>query len=88
MLVHFSLCSHSLSYPTSMLRAGDTKANKTNIHGPCSQGAHILVEERDNEKVTNQEFPDFHKCSEETLQNVELEDNRGKLLIGRSGKVL
>lgn len=35
------------------------------------------MEERDHEKVTNQVFPDFHKCSEETQQNVELKDNGG-----------
>lgn len=51
--------------------------NKTDMHSPCSQGAHFLMEERDNEKVTNQVFPDFHKCSEEIWQNAELKDNRG-----------
>lgn len=70
-LVHFSLFRHSLSYPilaayAVMPGAGDTEVNKADIRSPCSQGAHILAEERDDEKVTNEVFPDFHKCSEET----------------------
>lgn len=60
-----------------MLMCWGNRSGQYRYHGPCYQGAHIPVEERDNEKVTNQIFPDFHKCSKETKQNVELKDNGG-----------
>lgn len=68
---HFSwYCTHSIiqhqSASAAILGAGDIKVSKTDKHSPCFQGAHILVEEKNNEKVTNQVFPDFQKCSEET----------------------
>lgn len=35
-----------------MVDSRDTEVNTTDTRGPCFQGAHILVQERDNDKVT------------------------------------
>lgn len=85
--MHVSLYYYSLSYPISEFlycgghyaRDWGYRVNNIDIHGPCSQGAHILMEERDNEEVTNQILPNFHKCSKETQQNIELMVIRGML---------
>lgn len=47
---------------------------------PITRELTVLLEKRDNEKVTNQLFPDFDRCTEETQQNVELKDNSERKL--------
>lgn len=78
--------------PMLCLDAGEAGVNNTDRHGPCYLGAHILVEERkDNEKVINQVFLDFHKCPEETQKNMELKEwgsSERKLREGMSKEVI